>query len=261
MSRYIKLIIAGIGFIIIVLNKKQLEKAKYRFITGEDNGKFGLITLYGLRLYLSILSKDRIKKENESIWNSKAARKWHKKKDNNSNEIDFFVKQYNKFIVNIPNSIETIIEIGAGNGKNLLAIKNYIYTTENKKYIGVDFQIEKNDSLDIVVQGGAMDSCQYIDNQTLVLTSGTMMYFDTNEINELMSSVSKQDAKLLIFEPTYNDDFNYFRINPLVTSYSYEEIAENNNLTCIQKEKISEDKYMTGYGYLFIRKEQYNDTI
>ena len=154
MSKYIKLIIAGIGLIIITINEKQMEKAKYRFITGEDNGKFGLINLYGLRLYLSILSKNRIKEENKSIWNSEAARKWHKKKDKNTGEIDFFVKQYNKFIANIPHSIQKIVEIGAGNGKNLLAIKNYIYAMENKKYIGIDFQIEKNDKLDIVVRGG-----------------------------------------------------------------------------------------------------------
>ena len=85
MSKYIKLIIAGIGLIIITTSKKQMEKARYRFITGEDNGKFGLIALYGLRLYLSILPKDRIKKENESIWNSEAANKWYRKTDDNAN--------------------------------------------------------------------------------------------------------------------------------------------------------------------------------
>lgn len=92
----------------------------------------------------------------------------------------------------------------------------------------------------------------------LVLTSGTAMYFSEKELNNLYRRVKEKNSMLLLLEPTYYDDFSFFRINPIVSNYDYLQKARDFKLECIKQNKISGDKYMCVYGYL-LRSE--NDTI
>lgn len=250
--KYIKLVLSLFGLLIILISKERKEQAKRRFITGENDGFIGLILLYGLRLFWSNIGSCKLNEEKINLWNSEYAQEWHTKKDTNNDEIKFFINIFKDYYNDIPLNINSLLEIGAGNGKNVINIKKYFPNRFNK-FIAVDFQIKKSKEINII-KGGVKESLESISPNTLVLTSGTAMYFSEKDLDSLFKNVEEKNASLLLLEPTYHDDFSFFRINPIISNYDYVQKGKCFNLKLLKKTEISEDKYMKVYGYLFRSK-------
>lgn len=119
--KYIKLLLSVAGLIVILFSKKRYEQARRRFIIGENDG---IISFHGLRLYLSNISDKELHIGRNNLWNSEFSLILHKKKDDTNAKIEFFINIFKDYINNILSNIDTFMEIGAGNGKNIIAIND-----------------------------------------------------------------------------------------------------------------------------------------